>query len=129
MATWPANNDTDWNTKMLAYLAIGHTTGGYHKYLVNAVATEVRTKYFTGNLDADASTSVAHGITDALTKILTIEVSCFDDTNSVWISPGTLSYGEAQGYRVSTNATHVNITAVGANFQGHAYRIKIDYIL
>lgn len=31
MATWPANADTDWNTKMLAYLAIEHNTDGTHK--------------------------------------------------------------------------------------------------
>ena len=30
MATWPANGDTDWNAKMLAYLAIGHNTDGTH---------------------------------------------------------------------------------------------------
>ena len=30
MATWPATGDTDWNTKMLAYLAIGHDTDGTH---------------------------------------------------------------------------------------------------
>lgn len=30
MATWPANGDTDWNTKMLAYLAVGHDTSGNH---------------------------------------------------------------------------------------------------
>lgn len=30
MATWPANSATDWNTKMLAYLAIGHETDGTH---------------------------------------------------------------------------------------------------
>lgn len=28
---WPANGETDWNTKMLAYLAIGHNTDGKHK--------------------------------------------------------------------------------------------------
>lgn len=30
MATWPASGDTDWNTKMLAYLAVGHETDGTH---------------------------------------------------------------------------------------------------
>ncbi len=29
-AQWPANADTNWNTKMLAYLAIGHNTDGTH---------------------------------------------------------------------------------------------------
>ncbi len=30
MATWPASGNTDWNTKMLAYLAVGHNTDGTH---------------------------------------------------------------------------------------------------
>ena len=30
MATWPANAETDWNTKMLAFLAIGHDVDGTH---------------------------------------------------------------------------------------------------
>jgi len=29
-AQWAATGDTDWNTKMLAYLAIGHDTDGTH---------------------------------------------------------------------------------------------------
>jgi len=36
MATWPANSDTDWNTKMLAYLAIEHNTDGTHKDAVKS---------------------------------------------------------------------------------------------
>lgn len=31
MATWPANGATDWNTLMLAYLAVEHNTDGTHK--------------------------------------------------------------------------------------------------
>jgi len=30
MATWPANAETNWNAKMLAYLAIEHDTDGTH---------------------------------------------------------------------------------------------------
>ncbi len=30
MADWPANGETDWNTKMLAYLAVEHSTDGTH---------------------------------------------------------------------------------------------------
>ncbi len=40
MANWPASGDTDWNTKMLAYLAIEHETDGTHKATeVTAVVT------------------------------------------------------------------------------------------
>ncbi len=31
MATWPANGNTDWNTKMLAYLAVSFNTDGTPK--------------------------------------------------------------------------------------------------
>lgn len=31
MATWPVNGDTDWNTKMLAYLAVSFNTDGTPK--------------------------------------------------------------------------------------------------
>ncbi len=31
MATWPPNDATDWNTTMLAYLAVDHETDGTHK--------------------------------------------------------------------------------------------------
>ena len=30
MASWPVAGETDWNTKMLAYLAIEHNTDGTH---------------------------------------------------------------------------------------------------
>lgn len=30
MAEWPASGNTDWNTKMLAYLAVEHNTDGTH---------------------------------------------------------------------------------------------------
>lgn len=32
---WPANGATDWNTDMLAYLAVGHNTDGKHKEVYN----------------------------------------------------------------------------------------------
>lgn len=32
---WPANGETDWNTKMLAYLAIGHNTDGTHRGIID----------------------------------------------------------------------------------------------
>ena len=35
MVAWPANGNTDWNTKMLAYLAVGHNTDGTHKEVFN----------------------------------------------------------------------------------------------
>lgn len=35
MVAWPANGATNWNTSMLAYLAVGHNTDGTHKEVIN----------------------------------------------------------------------------------------------
>jgi hypothetical protein len=44
MAIWPINGETDWNTKMLAYLAEEHDTDGTHKAITTPSITA------TGNI-------------------------------------------------------------------------------
>ncbi len=132
MAEWPANADTDWNTKMLAYLAIEHETDGTHQEdttysLVDAVKTKVFTKYFTGTTDADAATEIAHGIAD-IDKILHVSASIFNG-----------SFYEVSDFRgQATSATlFMDILYDGTNvllqhgttLQSQKYRIKIDYIV
>jgi len=83
MATWPANGTTDWNTAMLAYLAVEHNTDGTHKanakYApIDSTDTKIFTKYLTGTLDADSSTSVAHGVAD-FDKIRSFTTMAYDD--------------------------------------------------
>lgn len=126
MATWPANGDTDWNTKSLAYLAVSHTTTGYHKFDVNGTLTDVRTKYLTGTLDADSETSVAHGVT--VTNILHVSVICYNDDSSVYLA-SEMNAAAYSGYefKVQYDATNIIITGVGSYQQGNAYKIKIDY--
>jgi hypothetical protein len=142
MATWPANGDTDWNTKMLAYLAVEHNAdgthdmhnaeGGYMQVDVDAVKTNVYTKYLTGNLDADSETSVAHGCTAA--KILHVSVIAYQDDVSVYrvneIFEDASAADEAN-YRINItyDATNIIMSGVGAKLQGNAYRIRIDYYL
>jgi len=140
MATWPANGDTDWNTKMLAYLAVEHNTdgthdmhdatGGYMQVDVDGVKTNVYTKYLTGSLDADATTTVAHGVTSALTKIISVTTLVYDDANAKFrVGEFRLAESAAVAYSVMFDATNITFALVGANCQGNAYRIKIDYIL
>lgn len=140
MADWPANGDTDWNTKMLAYLAIEHNTdgthdvhnseGGYMQVDVNGTKANVYTKYFSGNLDSDSSTSVAHSITSGLTKILSVTASVYNDS----FSKATVgSYQDeaitAHSWRLEFTDANIDFVAVGSNAQGNRYTIKIDYIL
>jgi len=136
MATWPSDGDTDWNTAMKAYLAVEHNTdgthsmhdaeGGYMQVDVNGVKTNVYTKYLTGNLDADASTSVAHGCTAA--NILAVSLIAYDD-NIPGYYVNEIKMAEAANSTLSVyyDATNIVIAGVGAFFQGNAYRIKIEY--
>lgn len=129
MATWPANGVTDWNTKSLAYLAVSHATNGYHKHPVNGTPAEVRTIYFTGTLDADSGTNVAHGVSNALTKILSVTVLVYDDVAAIFRSSDILLAAAASACSVGFDATNVIFGTTGANLQGNAYRIKIDYLV
>lgn len=105
-------------------------TGGYVTSSVDGAEVTVYTKYLTGTLESDSSTSVAHGITSALTKILSCQVMCYDNTYSLWILPSASAQTAANhGYVTSINANHVILQAVGTALQGSAYRIKLDFIL
>ncbi len=131
MATWPANAETDWNTKMLAYLAIEHTTEGYHKYPVNGTPAEVRTKYFTGTTDADSKTDVTHDIDNALTKILHVSGAI---TNSAADTFLVSTFGDVdaianRGFSLIFDATKVAFANVATGQQSKSYFVKIDYLV
>ena len=134
MATWPANTETDWNTKMLAYLAIEHETDGTHKEnatysLVDSVRTKIFTKYFTGTLDADTSTVVAHGVTGGADKILHVSAGVWNGGTAYLV---TDFRGQAESatlrFDLTWGTTNVTIDDVGTTLQSQKYRIKIDYI-
>lgn len=130
MAEWPANGDSDWNTKMLAYLAIEHTTGGFHKYPVDGTGAEVRTKYLTGTLDADAATNVAHTIT-GVDNILHVSAAVFDSGLSRYLVSDYErdNVDATTGFRISYDGTNVFISGVGTGQQSQKYRVKIDYLV
>ena len=129
MPEWPSNGETDWNTKMLANLAVAHDTDGNNKYPVGGAPTTVFTKYLTGILDSDSSTSIAHGVS-GIDKIMAVVVLAFDTTSSNYSVSETFAASVASStYRVRFDATNIFITGVGSGLQGQKYRIKIDYIL
>lgn len=128
MATWPADGETNWNTKMLAYLAISHTTTGYNKFDINGTGTKVLTKYFTGILDADAETSVAHGIT-GIDNILSLTVSCYHSSAAHYYSNAVHDTDSTDDtFSARYDGTNVIIAGVGSEFQGQKYKIRIDYV-
>ena len=107
----------------------GSVVTGYRFCSVNDGAVQqVFTKYFTGNLDGDSSTSVAHGVTVA--KILAVSVICLNFGNSVyWVSEAHGPESATVAFHVFYDATNIKIENVGSALQGNAYRIRMDYTI
>ena len=117
----------------LAYAKTGDTVqhdaeGGYSNCDVDGTKTKVYTKYLIGTLDADASTAVAHGITD-IDKILHVSVMVHNSGGFYKVKEMGASASATQKYEMEYDGTNVTINNVGTPFQGEKYRIKIDYIL
>jgi hypothetical protein len=124
---WPANGVEDWNTKMLANLAVAHDTEGNRIYDVNGSPVAVFTKYLTSSFaDSVASFNVAHNITDALTKILALDVKL--------IYSNEIYAGQTHGthtFSFSADATNVKVQDINGSAQaaGGTYLIELTYIL
>ena len=108
--------------------------GGFQNNDVNGTRTKVYTKYLTGNLDADGQTSVAHGVTAPLAKILNVTVNCSNDGGGGSVANvlcGDYKEGDDAntGFSYHYDGTNIIITGAGAYLQGNPYRIKIDFIL
>ena len=109
--------------------------GSFNNCDVDGTKTKVYTKYLTGNLDADASTSIAHGLAD-IDKILSCSVAVYQDGAT---GPYVVGYQISDHYSnaapttarfvFSFDGTNVIIGGVGTLIQGNKYRIKLDYIL
>lgn len=139
--TLPAKGATDWGTTLNTHINIEHNAdgthdiytageGGYSTVDVNSVKTKVYTKYLTGTLDADSSTSVAHGVTTGLTKILSVTVACYQDNSAVNVGADfALGLSATSSFQFTWDGTNILIDNVGSFVQGNSYRIRIDYIL
>ena len=127
--------DGDRTVADLGYVKTGDTamhdaTGGYNNCDVNGTKAKVYTKYFTGTLDSDATTNVAHGVATGLTKILSVTVAAFDDqTSANVVADFALTTVADKGLSYIYDGANVSIGSVGADIQGNAYFIRVDYIL
>ena len=99
--------------------------------LVNTTNVRVFRKYLTGTTAANASTSVAHGITSALTKILGVSGAIQNASQSKFYvcEMNRSSSGGNTYFYLTFDATNVNFEAVGSDLQGAPYVICVDYIL
>lgn len=109
-------------------ITTGHDGDGYGEYDINNVKTKVYTKYLTGTLDADASTSVAHGVT-GIDNILAVDVAVYNDSSTNYSMDNRYSnlYNAGDRWLATYDGTNIDIIGVGANVQGNNYRIRIDY--
>jgi len=93
---------------------------------INGTPTKVYTKFLTGNLDADAATDVAHGCVVA--NILSVSVIAYDDVLTGYrVSEHFIAADADAGYTIYYDAANIKISNVGADLQGNAYRIRIEY--
>ncbi|KKN73468.1 hypothetical protein LCGC14_0400430 [marine sediment metagenome] len=103
--------------------------GGFSNVDVDSVKTKVYTKYLTGTLDADSSTSVVHGIT-GIDNIFSVTVLVFEDTTfTSYLVSEAFQGTSSTSVTVVVDATNVVIRNVGSLIQGNKFRVKIDYIL
>ena len=106
MAEWPASGVTDWNTKMLAYLAISHETDGTMK---SAALTQA------GKVEADGSTVFNTTLTAANT-FQDLDLSSVVGSNSAIVTLEIQS-GASQHYALKPKgfggayASHSNTTS------------------
>ncbi len=108
---------------------VGHDGDGYALKDVNGTPTKVYTKYLTGTLDGDATTVVAHSVTNGATKILSCTVAVKDSGANMRFVEMFGGAAASTAIQVSFDDANVTFSSVGSNFQSQIYRIKIDYIL
>jgi hypothetical protein len=104
MADWPANGDTDWNTKMLAYLAIEHNTDGTHK------ATEI-TAVVTGEGIFGARTKV-----DTLSAPITRNVTYLAQSDGILTTYADGNMNSNDNIKVYQDSVKANVDGEGAAY-------------
>ena len=104
----------------------------YHLIDIDGTPTKVYTKYLTGTNDSTSPDTKAHGVSTALTKILSV-TGVFEnpDVGSLYKAypnpQGSAGAGGAEFY-LTFDATNINIY-YGSDLNGGKFRLKIDYIL
>jgi len=119
MATWPANGDTDWNTAMLAYLAVEHNTDGTHK---------VYSAYTT--LDSENNTMVkAHAYLAATNGWVFAYDTDTDTGESLYVYVGTTTDPAGAGDLIqASEAAGINMTqsVCAAVAKGEYFEVRTD---
>lgn len=122
MADWPANGDTDWNTKMLANLAVGHDTDGTHDATQMNVDLGVEPATATGAAESAGYTVFSNGfriawgdsnVTQGGTVTVNIKTAlddgwsmtlqafvCLGEANATIRSPGKIYAMDATGFTI-----------------------------
>ncbi len=126
--------DPDRTVVDLAYAKTGDTVqhdsqGGYSNCDVDSIKTKVYTKYFTGTLDSDSETLVAHGVTRD--NILSMNAVIFNTADAEFTVKDYYNQAVADTIRwvMRYGTTNIRFRLVGTAAQGQKYRIKMDYIL
>lgn len=114
--SWAGNTDDTVDDLIIS-------TGGF----VGSGTNLIKWKTFSGTLDADNSTTVAHGLTR--TKILSIDFCVANNPNAFIVKDNNSGLtGADDAYRMYADNTNVVWDGVGSNLQGAAYRIIIFYV-
>ncbi|KKN32567.1 hypothetical protein LCGC14_0812470 [marine sediment metagenome] len=97
---------------------------------INGTPTTVYTKYFTGTLDADSETLIAHGIATGMTKIISVNGSAYNNSGGYYEAAASwlAVFAGSGSFLIAFDDTNVRVFGVGASVQGYGYKIAIDYI-
>ena len=89
----------------------------------------VYTQYFTGTTDADVQTNIAHGLGD-VTKVLHVSAILYEDSTPVYVAGGYKEAASANdAFNLEFNGTDIILADVGANLQGNAYTVKLEFYI
>lgn len=86
----------------------------------------VYTKTFSGNLDGDSRTDIAHGVT--ATKIISLSGFAYDDLVSEYMIVELYqNSATSEAYTLSFSTSNISFFGVGSYLQGNAYKATIKY--
>lgn len=102
---------------------------GAKMWVYSSAVEMVYTKTFTGTLDADATTDIAHGISNAITTIIHIGYNLANVGSGLVIVDYNRSTDATNEFQIYWDATNITFTNVGTNYQGDPYDLVVDYII
>ncbi len=114
---------------------VGHDAeGGFNSCDITVVGgattkTKVYTIYFTGTLDADASTVFAHGVASGATKILSCVMAAKDSGANVRAAEMFGGSSATASMDMSFDDANVTLSNVGTALQSQIFRVRVDYVL